>query len=262
MGKNSGIEWTDNTWNPWQGCLKVSPGCKQCYMYRDKKRYGQDPMVVVRSKPRTFRNPLRWKDPAKVFTCSWSDFFIEQADNWINDAWDIIRQTPHLTYQILTKRPENIKDRLPDDWGDGWDNVWLGVSVESTEYIYRIVFLEDIPAKTKFVSYEPALEYVDFTAYSPTLDWVISGGESGYNPRLAKLEWFKQVRDDCVKNGVAFFHKQHGGNRKINGVWGGRELDGKTWGQFPNRTDNKQLYPNCYPSAPEQLSLIDDEEVD
>lgn len=116
MGKNSGIEWTDHTWNPWQGCLKVSPGCKQCYMYRDKKRYGQDPMVVVRSKPGTFRKPLQWKQPAKVFTCSWSDFFIEQADNWIDDAWNIIRQTPHLTYQILTKRPENIKDRLPEDW--------------------------------------------------------------------------------------------------------------------------------------------------
>jgi len=247
MGKNSGIEWTDHTWNPWQGCLKVSPGCKQCYMYRDKKRYGQDPMAVVRSKPGTFRKPLQWKDPAKVFTCSWSDFFIEQADNWIDDAWDIIRQTPHLTYQILTKRPENIKDRLPEDWGNGWDNVWLGVSVESTDYIYRIVFLEDIPSKTKFVSYEPALEYVDFTAYSPTLDWVISGGESGYSPRPASLEWFRQVRDDCVKNDVAFFHKQHGGNRKINGVWGGRELDGKTWNDFPNRPANNGMHATAQP---------------
>jgi protein gp37 len=232
MGANSAIEWTDATWNPWQGCLKVSPGCKQCYMYRDKERYGQDPKVVVRSKPVTFSSPLKWAESQKVFTCSWSDFFIEQADNWRDDAWDIIRRTPHLTYQVLTKRPENIKDRLPEDWGNGWPNVWLGVSVESKKYTWRLEALDLIPARVKFVSYEPALEYVDFTTW-PFLDWVISGGESGYNPRPASLDWFRQVRDDCLKNGVAFFHKQHGGKAKIDGVWGGRDLDGRTWDEFP-----------------------------
>jgi protein gp37 len=233
MGANSAIEWTDATWNPWQGCLKVSPGCKQCYMYRDKARYGQDPKVVVRSKPATFNSPLKWAESQKVFTCSWSDFFIEQADNWRDDAWDIIRRTPHLTYQVLTKRPENIKDRLPEDWGNGWPNVWLGVSVESKKYTWRLEALDLIPARVKFVSYEPALEYVDFTTWTPFLDWVISGGESGYNPRPASLDWFRQVRDDCLKNGVAFFHKQHGGKAKIDGVWGGRDLDGRTWDEFP-----------------------------
>ena len=113
MAENSKIQWTDHTWNPWQGCRKVSPGCLNCYMYRDKKRYGQDPATVVRSKPPTFNKPLKWHDPAKVFVCSWSDFFIEDADEWRDDAWEIMRRTPHLTYQILTKRPRNIKDRLP-----------------------------------------------------------------------------------------------------------------------------------------------------
>ena len=233
MGKNTGIEWTDATWNPWYGCLKVSPGCKQCYMYREQRRYGRDPMLVTRSKT-TFEAPLKWTEPAKVFTCSWSDFFIEQADEWRPAAWDIIRQTPH-TYQILTKRPENIEDRLPDDWGNGWPNVWLGVSVESQEYLDRFSVLMDIPARVRFISYEPALERVDFgvAVTSGSLDWLISGGESGSKPRPANLDWFREVRDDCQLFDVAYFHKQHGGSRKIGGVWGGRELDGRTWDQFP-----------------------------
>jgi protein gp37 len=235
MGKMTNIEWCDASWNPWQGCLKVSPGCKQCYMYRDKARYGQDPKVVVRSKPTTFNSPLKWTESRKVFTCSWSDFFIEQADNWRDDAWDIIRRTPHLTYQVLTKRPENIKDRLPEDWGDGWPNVWLGVSVESPKYFHRIVTLSDTLALVRFVSYEPALEVVDF---QPALamgwiDWLISGGESGYSPRPASLDWFRQTRDDCQKWGVPFFLKQLGGSKKINGTWGGSILDGKTHSEFP-----------------------------
>lgn len=239
MTTNSAIEWTNHTWNPWQGCHKVSQGCKNCYMYRDKKRYGQEPATVVRSAKATFNKPLHWKEPALVFTCSWSDFFIDYAFKWIDEAWDIIRRTPHLTYQILTKRPENIKDFLPEDWGDGWPNVWLGVSVEANEYLYRVVFLENIPARVKFVSYEPALEYVDFTAYSPTIDWLISGGESGPGYRKANLDWFRKVRDDCLMFGVPYFHKQHGGTRKIDGVWGGHELDGQTWNQYPVQYANQ-----------------------
>lgn len=232
--KNSNIQWTDDTWSPWQGCRKVSSGCKKCYMYRDKRRYGQDPTTVVRSKPATFNAPLTKLVGPLVFVCSWSDFFIEEADPWRDEAWDIIRQTPHLTYQILTKRAEGIRHCLPEDWGDdGWPNVWLGVSVETEDYLWRIIPLEDIPAVVKFVSYEPALEYVDFTTFSPTLDWVISGGESGPNPRRANLDWFRQVRDDCKKNNIAYFHKQHGGHYKVDGAWGGRELDGVIWDEFP-----------------------------
>lgn len=233
MAKNSSIEWTDASWNPWYGCLKVSPGCKQCYMYRDMKRYGRDPFTVTKAKPPTFNGPLKWKEQKKVFTCSWSDFFISEADNWRNEAWNIIRETPHLTYQILTKRPENIIDRLPEDWGNGWPNVWLGVSVETNEYLWRIAILDKITAAIKFVSYEPALEYIDFTFSSLVIDWLISGGESGYNPRPAKIDWFKQVRDDCLRASIPFFHKQNGGSRKINGAWGGRELDGQVWNEFP-----------------------------
>ncbi len=232
--KNSKIEWTNDTWNPWQGCRKISLGCKNCYMYRDKKRYGKDPKELVRSKPPTFNAPLKKLKGPLVFTCSWSDFFLEDVPlKWLDDAWDIIRRTPHLTYQILTKRPQNIKDALPDDWGNGWPNVWLGVSVEATDYLWRIAAIEDIPADTKFVSYEPALEYVDFTAFSPTINWIIAGGESGPNARLAKAEWFTQAKNDCLENNIPFFFKQFGGNRKIDGTWGGNTLDGFKWNEFP-----------------------------
>lgn len=232
MGKTTAIEWTNATWNPWRGCLKVSPGCKACYMYREQERYGKDPKVVVRAAPNTFNSPLKWKEPMKVFTCSWSDFFIEQADDWREEAWSVIHRTPHLTYQILTKRPENILSRLPLAW-ETYTNVWLGVSVESQKYLSRAEILTSIPARVRFISYEPALELVDFSSVLPTFDWLISGGESGYNPRPADPSWFISVRDQCEKFNVAFFHKQNGGRDKIDGSYGGRMLDGKTHDGFP-----------------------------
>lgn len=161
MGKNSHIQWTNDTWNPWQGCTKISPGCKHCYMYRDKQRFGQDPLAIVRSTPATFNAPLTKLQGPLVFTCSWSDFFLPEADAWRPEAWDIIRQTPHLTYQILTKRPELIPDRLPEDWGNGYANVWLGVSCETQQYADdRIPWLMKTPAAVRFVSAEPLLESI------------------------------------------------------------------------------------------------------
>lgn len=122
MSKSSFIEWTQATWNPWHGCIKVSEGCRYCYMYRDKTRYGQNPKIISKSKT-TFDDPLKWAEPQLIFTCSWSDWFIDAADDWRDEAWEIIRKSPHHTFQILTKRPERIADHLPSDWGAGWDNV-------------------------------------------------------------------------------------------------------------------------------------------
>lgn len=237
MAENSQIQWTEHTWNPWHGCTKVSPGCKFCYMYRDKERYGQDPTTVLRSKTK-FRDPLKWKDPARVFTCSWSDWFIEEADEWRDDAWRIIKDTPHLTYQILTKRPENIADRLPVDWGEGYKNVWLGVSVENQDVAdTRIPQLLKTPAQVRFLSVEPLLDAVSFRwakwdgnyepgwrdrAHNPNhldglrkLDWIIVGGESGnesgrYRYRPSHLEWYAEVVRQCGEAGVPVFVKQLG----------------------------------------------------
>src|ERR1700690_4357975 len=111
MGITTGIEWTDASWNPWYGCHKVSQGCKGCYMFRDMLRYGRNPNLVARSKT-TFGDPLRWpQKPAMCFTCSWSDWLIEEADPWRDEAYDIIRATPWIAYQILTKRIERAAGR-------------------------------------------------------------------------------------------------------------------------------------------------------
>lgn len=167
MGEQTNIGWTEKTWNPFQGCHKISPGCKYCYMFRDKLRYGQDPNVVVRSKT-TFRDPLKWDEPSMVFTCSWSDWFIEEADPWREEAWDIVRMTPQHTYQILTKRPERIAKHLPSDWDrqDRWRHVWLGVSVENqAEADKRIPYLLATPAAVRWLSCEPLLGALDLDAY-------------------------------------------------------------------------------------------------
>lgn len=173
-----------------------------------------------------------------MFTCSWSDWFIEQADEWRDEAWSIIRKTPHLTYQILTKRPENILARLPKDWGAGYENVWLGVSVESQEYLYRAEMLSRVNSVIRFISYEPALGAVDFSPVLPAYQWLISGGESGYTPRPAKAEWFESVRDQCDRFGVAYFHKQNGGSIKVDGSYGGKFLNGKIHHAFPKCTQH------------------------
>lgn len=217
MAENSKIQWTGNTWNPWHGCKKVSDGCKFCYMYRDKERYGQDPTTVIRSAPATFNKPLTWKDPALVFTCSWSDWFIDEADEWRADAWEIVKKTPHLTYQILTKRPERISQCLPSDWGEGYENVWVGVSVENQKSAdIRIPILSNIPAQIRFLSCEPLLSPIELNY--PALNWihwVIVGGESGnengkYRYRPCEIDWMKSIVDKCQIAGVSVFVKQLG----------------------------------------------------
>lgn len=274
MGEQTGIAWTDHTWNPWHGCTKVSPGCKFCYMYREKARYGQDPSLVVRSRT-TFRAPLKWTAPGRVFTCSWSDFFIAEADAWRDDAWKIIAQTPHLTYQILTKRPERIAGRLP--WTDTpWPNVWLGVSVENQDAAdERIAQLLATPAAVRFLSIEPLigpvnLERVPFRPghghngnalyigdeggvdFSWTvrnlLHWVIIGGESGSQARPSDVDWVRAIVEQCRLADVPCFVKQLGAHflevppgRRAPG-----ELQGTKWRR--NFRDRKGGDPDEWPA--------------
>ena len=240
MVENSNIAWTDNTWNPWQGCKKVSPGCLNCYMFRDKKRFKQQPGNIHRSSNATFNKPLHWKDPAKVFVCSWSDFFIEEADEWRAEAWEIIRKCRHLTFQLLTKRPENIAARLPEGWP--FENVWLGVTAENQEMAdLRIPQLLAIPAAVRFVSVEPMLGPVELRKIhaplnsifsevnaltgrqtdmgrpcrdTPSLDWVICGGESGPNARPMEPCWADRLMLQCWQADVPFFMKQMSGTTK------------------------------------------------
>lgn len=203
MGKRSGIEWTEATWNPWHGCTKISPGCAHCYMYRDKRRYGQDPEKIVRSSG-TFNDPLKWKDGKLIFTCSWSDFFIQEADAWRWEAWDVIFNTPQHIYQILTKRIGRLDDL---DISVMPRNVWLGVSVENSRYLQRIEALQNISAERRFISYEPLLGRI--SPFSPEgIHWAIVGAESGPGARPMDLDWAREIRDKCAKHGIAFFMKQ------------------------------------------------------
>jgi protein gp37 len=209
------IAWTHKTWNPWIGCEHVSPGCDNCYMYTDMRRYGRNPEVVKRTSPATFNQPLKWARDASVrwiFTCSWSDFFISDADEWREDAWEIIRHTPELTYQILTKRPVLIPRRLPADWGDGWRNCLLGVTVESREYLSRLDVLRKIPAAVRFISFEPLLDdlgEIDLRGFQ----WAIIGGESSSKRRSCEVEWIYSAIQQCKAAGVAVFVKQDSASR-------------------------------------------------
>jgi protein gp37 len=230
MGQTSGIEWCDATWNPWMGCKRVSPACAYCYADREMSRYGRDFDTITRAKDGTFFAPLKWKQPKRIFTCSWSDWFIEQADDWRVLAWDVIRGTPHHTYLILTKRIERAADHLPADWPLA--NVWLGVSAENQRMAdARIPVLLDIPATVHWISAEPllgpidlmclcggrvsALDGIDFEIISgpqiAKLDWVVAGGESGTKRRPTDVDWYRRMLAQCRESGAAFFLKQLGG---------------------------------------------------
>lgn len=233
-----GISWTQSTWNPWMGCTKVSPGCAHCYMFTQQARYGHNPAEVRRSKT-TFNQPLRWKEGRLIFTCSWSDWFHADADEWRDEAWAIIKATPQHTYQILTKRPERIAAHLPADWGKGYPNVWLGTSTENQAMARkRIPLLLAVPAAVRFISAEPLLGPIDLTMFlypfvnnknftpyvilhpRPPLDWVIVGGESGAHlskpenaHRWMQLGWAESILWQCEQAGVAVWMKQVSGLR-------------------------------------------------
>lgn len=244
MAKETQIQWTDATWNIARGCTKVDEDCKYCYMYRDSMggtRY--DALQVVRTKT-VFDMPLRYKKTKSkvwdgnplIFTSSLTDFFHEDIDGYRAEAWDIIRQCKHLTFQILTKRPERITAHLPADWGEGWNNVWFGTSVGSENGIQRILDLIKVKCKTRFVSAEPLHSGFNFRwKYSPKnwraadggrgmvseyeilrhIHWVIVGGESGnlkgkYKFRPCHLAWLDQIVMDCKTANVPVFVKQLG----------------------------------------------------
>lgn len=209
MGERTGIGWTQKTWNPWHGCHKISPGCANCYMFTEKRQYGQAPDVVVRSKT-MFNAPLKWKDPSLVFTCSWSDWFIEEADPWRAEAECVAAGTEHV-YQILTKRIERVRRdcSLISREFERWANSWFGVSVENRKHgLPRIDALrEAIDDENRFLSIEPLLEdlgQVDLTGIA----WVIVGGESGFRRRPMEISWLASIVEQCAAQGVPCFVKQ------------------------------------------------------
>jgi protein gp37 len=221
-------------------------------MFSEKTRYNQDPNMVIRSSESTFNSPLKWaRNPAKygyikrIFVDSWSDFFIEEADPWRDEAWDIMRKTPQFIYQLCTKRPERISYCLPSDWGGGYENVWLLTSTENQEAANkRIPLIMRVPAVVHGISAEPLLGgiHIESWLHPPSgLDWVIVGGESGANARPMLSQWAGSIQHQCEAAGVAFFFKQNGewvdaGHEEF-GRMPTAELrylksDGSEWGDF------------------------------
>jgi protein gp37 len=263
MSDASAIEWTDATWNPVTGCTKVSPGCDNCYAETFAERWRGTPGhhfengFDVTLRPERIDQPLKWKKPRRVFVNSMSDLFHEAIpDEFIAEVFAVMAKTPQHTYQLLTKRHGRMRSLLSrPSFRDNlshlaeWPlpNVWLGVSVEDQKRAdLRIPALMETPAAVRFLSCEPLLGPVNLTQVAPGLrysnsgftalrgnpriHWVIVGGESGNGARPMDPEWVRSLRDQCVAAEVPYFMKQWGGrNKKATG----RELDGRTWDEFP-----------------------------
>ena len=240
LGEKTSIEWADSTLNLAWGCTKVSLGCEKCYMFRLSKIFGRDP---ENPKPRKIQNILRdlkkfGQSSRVIFLNSMTDTYHENFSNELIQEWfDILAKTPH-EFIILTKRINRAYNfhksyKVPK-------NFWIGTSVENKNTLHRIQKLKLIDAKIKFVSFEPLLQRlgkIDLTG----LQWIIVGGESDYNsPRPFKIEWAREIRDQCRKFEIPFFYKQSGGKKKINGTWGSNEIDGKKYLEMPILLTTKQ----------------------
>jgi protein gp37 len=234
MGTKSAIEWTEATWNPVTGCTKISPGCDHCYAERlalrlqamGQANYANGFKLTIQE--RMLELPLRWKLPQVIFVNSMSDLFHKDVPTeYIHRVFDVMNQASWHRFQILTKRSQRLVRLSPKiNWQS---HIWMGVSVESKEYTFRIDHLRETQAHVKFLSLEPLLGPLH-NLNLQGIDWVIVGGESGPGARVMRKEWVLDIRDQCQAADVPFFFKQWGGtNKKKNG----RTLENKTWDEMP-----------------------------
>jgi len=248
MAENSNIEWTHHTFNAWIGCTKVSAACDFCYaeawdargLHKVPSRWGPH---AARTRTKDWGKVLRWQKTAKaegkrnrVFCASLADVFDNHKSilpEWRADLWGLIRKCPDLDFLMLTKRPQNIRRYLPDDWGDGYQNVWLGATVESQKEADRLAALTNVPAVVRFLSMEPLMGKVDLSAYIDKIDWVITGGENGKNFRPVDPDWFRFLRDQCAAADVPFLFKQWEGATRKAIKSKGRALDGVVHDGYP-----------------------------
>ena len=253
MGEHTASKIDNHTMNFWIGCQPVSEGCLHCYARAGMRKHGRNFDQVARTK--TWNDPLNWQKKAAkagevrlVFTCSWSDFFHPEADQWRPEAWAIMKNTPNLIWHPLTKRPELIEKRLPSDWGNGYPNVWLGVTVELRKFLWRMDTLRKIPAVVRYVCAEPLLEDLtpDIEQHIEGFHWILTGGESGSgtnNYRPMDMQWARNLRDLCKKHSIPFYFKQ------ISAPWTqkGARLDGIEHYELPAARDTYK--PAYFPIA-------------
>ena len=238
MAQKSEIEWTDATWNPVTGCIKVGPGCDNCYAARFAERWRGIPGhpyeqgFDLRLWTSRLDQPAQWKKPRMIFVNSMSDLFQKEIDRaFVDRVFDTMEAADWHVYQVLTKRSSLMMKYVAARYGGGAvpSHIWLGVSVEDRAHAGRIQHLRNVNSEARFISFEPLLGPigdVDLTGIA----WAIVGGESGPRARPMQAEWATEIRDICKRDGVAFFFKQWGGARPKSG---GRLLDGEEWNGFP-----------------------------
>ena len=234
MGAISNIEWTDATWNPVTGCTKVSPGCDHCYAltfaerFRGVLNHPYEQGFDLKLWPERLELPLQWKKPRRIFVNSMSDLFHKDVpDDFIRRVFDVMVKADWHIFQILTKRSGRLARLGPTlPWQP---HIWIGVSIETEQYTWRADQLRKVPAYVRFISAEPLLGPLDKLSLDG-IHWLITGGESGFGHRPCNPEWVRNLRDRCLAENVAFFHKQWGGRTPKAG---GRGLDGRTWDEIP-----------------------------
>ena len=225
-------------WNLWHGCRRISPGCAHCYVYRRDESIGKDASQVYKTK--NFYLPVMrdrtgaYKIPSgeTVYTCFSSDFFLEEADSWREEAWRMIRERSDLFFFIVTKRIHRAEECLPEDWGSGWENVAINVTVENQAMAdFRMPFLARLPIRHKGVACEPLLERIDLSPWLGSgIEMLGAGGESGPEARPCDYGWVLDVHDRCVEYGVAFSYHQTGAHLI---------KDGKSY-RIPRREQHRQ----------------------
>ena len=281
--RTTGIEWTEHTWNPFAGCSIHTPGCTNCYAMRQARRmeeFGTSPTYagttrIANGKPiwtgkinkasaATMKRPFQITSPSMIFVNSMSDFWHEGArDEWRIEALGVMAATSHV-YQVLTKRPENILPFLEKHTLHIPAQVWIGATVERGDFKHRIDTLRRVPAAIRFLSVEPLIGEVgrlDLTG----IHWVIGGGESGPGARGMRADWARELRDECTRQGVAFFWKQWGkainnpiyhdsptrdcpltGAARVEALdpvgKGGSKIDGQEWKEYPDYAPQRPLF--------------------
>lgn len=243
MADNSSIEWTDATWNPVTGCTKIGPGCDNCYAARFAERWRgveghpYEQGFDLRFWPSRIEQPLKWRTPRRIFVNSMSDLFHKNVPvKFIDEVFATMESAEHHVYQVLTKR-SSLMRRYVNRRYDGEPapaHIWLGVSIENREHLSRIDHLRQVNATTRFISFEPLLGSIGPLDLNGVA-WAIVGGESGPGARPMNPDWARELRDQCLNQGVAFFFKQWGGLRPKSG---GRLLDGEIWDGFPVANSN------------------------
>jgi len=248
------IEWTDATWNPVAGCSVLSAGCTNCYAMQMAKRLEAMRMEkykgltrrsgnrtvwkgIVREDHEALAIPYTWKKPKKIFVNSMSDLFHDKvSDAFILAVWNVMRETPHHNYQILTKRPDRMAKIVSQQVSDILPNVWLGTSIENAAVAARVDDLRNVPAAIRFISFEPLIGPIGPIDLRG-IQWAIVGGESGNSARPIREEWIDEVHMQCRKQRTAFFFKQWGtwgkDNKRRSKKANGREYRGRTWDEMP-----------------------------